>query len=142
MKKIIALFLICIMTISGSAMAESPDPICGAWYIVFDIALYPELESSLNGFDKLIGIYEFGADNVISCLEIDAKDRKGTPNYNIVGKWSKENDTYKYSIIGMGEGDAFIEDDCLFISVQGNKGYYMKYRRMEPFNPYVDFSIK
>lgn len=142
MKKIIALFLICIMTIYGAAMADSHDPICGAWYIIFDIALNPELESFLNGFDKIIGIYEFGADNVVSCLEIDAKDRKGTPIYNIAGKWSKENDAYKYSIIGMGEGDAFIEDDCLFLSVQTNNRCYMKFRRMEPFNPYVDFSFK
>lgn len=144
MKKLVTLFLILALAVPAAAMAADRDPIVGCWYILIDSQENPEMSSYISGVDKAISIYDFLDNGIIMMLDLSVKDGQGTPTYYSAGRWSKEGDTYNYSIIGFGEGDAFIKDRDLFISIQTDSAVsvYMKSRRIEYFNPYADYVRK
>ena len=142
MKKLIAFMLILALIVPASSMAADRDPIAGCWYMVFDAVENPELISTFAGADRIVCCYIFKDDNTITCLELDLFNDQGTPTYNAAGKWSLENGMYQYSIVGLGNGDAFIRDGCLWLSLQSANNLYMKLRHMDVFDPYSDYSTK
>lgn len=141
MKKLIALAMILILIVPASALAVDRDPIIGGWYMCYDEKVTPEMASNFSGFDKIFAIYDFTEDGTIMLLEVDLKEGKGTPVYSAAGKWSKENDKYKYSIIGLGQGTAFIKDRELYLALDNvsARQMYLKIRRIEYFDPYSDY---
>lgn len=145
MKKLIILFLVLALAVPAAAMAADRDPIVGCWYMFFDSKVTPEISSIFSGVDKEISIYDFLENGIIMMLDLSVKDEQGTPTYSAAGKWSKENDMYKYSIIGLGEESAYIKDQDLFLRIPGDSSavsIYMKLHHMEFFNPYADYVRK
>ena len=137
MKKLIALFLILAMLVPAAGMAEDRDPIIGAWYFFIDMDITPELATNFQGSDKVFAIYEKTKEGIVLGLGLSELNGQGTPEHTGVGKWSKDGDKYKYSIIGIGENEAYVIDNALYLKIAD--GLKMKIRRMEYFNPYTDY---
>ena len=145
MKKYVALVLILMMILPSAQAAEERDPIVGCWYMLYDFHDTPELVSAFGSdAEKVMTICDFSENGAIMMLDLTTKDNIGTPTYNGGGKWSNDGSTYTYSIIGLGSGDAYIDDYflCLYIedaSKQLGRNVYLRLRRMESFNPYTDY---
>ena len=139
MKKLITIILILALLLPAAAPAEDQEPIVGCWYVYYSKAVTPELATSYQNYDRVIAVYIFNADGTITCLEHDYKEG-GTdlPMYNSAGKWGHEGNDYKYSIIGLGEGKAFVKDGFIYLGIQNNM-FYLKLRWLYPFNPYQDY---
>ena len=116
MKKLAALFLILVMLVSAASLAEDRDPIIGAWYVFYDMDVTPEMKANFPGNNKIFSIYDFTEDGTIMLLELDEQNGTGTPTFAATGKWSKEGNKYNYSIIGMGESDMYIKNNCLYLN--------------------------
>lgn len=145
MKKLITLFLILALAVPAAAMAADRDPIVGCWYMLFDAHENPEMSSYIPEADKSLSIYDFLESGTIMLLDLSEKDGYGTPTYSAVGKWSREGGSYNYSIVGFGEGDAYIKDNSLFLHMPASFSpisFYMKIRKLEFFNPYADYVRK
>ena len=136
MKKIIAAALVIAMFLSTAALAEQ-DPIVNSWYMLYSKALVPEFADSFQGCDLIIAVYSFMEDGTIIGTENDIKDGVSTPLGRGVGKWEKDLFGYKYSIIGLGSGEAKIKNNALYLKTSA--GPYLIFRKMEPYNPYTDY---
>lgn len=141
MRKLIAVIAILILLIPGIVLAESVDPIVGCWYMLFDRAVTPEMSANFGGNDRIIGVYTFEEDGTISMSETTVAGGIGNSSYSAVGKWSAENGEYRYSIVGLGEGDAYIEGDGLYLSLEQalKTKVHLRIRRMVPYDPYSDY---
>ena len=137
MKKLIAITLILALILPAVALAEDPDPIVGAWYLYFDSNVTPEFVANFN-YDFIVGVYLFMKDGTILSTETDIKDGSSQPLFGAAGKWSKESKDYKYSIIGLGEGTAYVADERIGLQLSGTTTY-MELRKLYPFNPYQDY---
>ena len=135
MKKLIAAILIMALLLPAAALAA--DPIVGSWYMLYDKTLVPELADSFQNYDLIVSVYSFMEDGTIIGTENDIKDGVSTPFCRGVGKWDKALFSYKYSIVGLGSGDAKISDG--FLCLKTASGPYLKLRKMEPYNPYTDY---
>ena len=142
MKKLLTVILILALLLPAAAWADDLDPIVASWYMVYDTQLYPEMAANFPGIDFAIAIYTFRSDGRVMCTENDVSGDTGTPMYNVAGKWSKENGTYNYSIIGLGEGTVLLENDQILLSLKQYQGAYMRLHKMIPFDPYSDYVIK
>ena len=142
MKKLFCLFLIVLLVLPSAVFAEDPDPIIGCWYLYYDKTSTPEMESAFPGSDKVVCVYLFHENGVVYVTGATITGTTGEPEFSSCGKWEKTDYQYKVSLIGMGEGRSFIENDSLFIEVQENTGMYMKFYKLYPFNPYKDYVRK
>ena len=142
MKKLITVILILTLILPAAASADDPDPIVGNWYFLYDKSKCPELSSTFNGLDLAISVYWFTENGIIYSSEVSVLGEKGTTGYSPVGKWEKDDSGYHYSIIGIGESNLILENDEMLLNLPTNPTFYMRIRRMLPFNPYQDYVIK
>ena len=143
MKKLLCVLLIVALLIPAAVLADDPDPIVGCWYMYYDKLFCPEMESSFPGVDKTICVYIFSESGINNITGARVIGSTGTPEYSAGGKWKKTADGYEISLIGYGENTpSFIQDDYLCLAIQGLSGYYMRFRKMYPFNPYQDYIKK
>ena len=137
MKKFL-IFVLILAMVPMIALAEEQDPIVGSWYLYYDLSALPEMASLFPGYTSMFSIYTFQSDGVIMLTENDVRSASDSDLlYNPTGKWSKTDDQYSYSMIGVGEGNCHIENDDLLISLQS--GVDMRFHRLLPFNPYKDY---
>ncbi len=142
MKKLIALILILAMLLPAASVAEDRDPIVRCWYMLYDAEITPEMAANFPGYDKMISIYDFLENGTITLYEFDIRDGQATPISAAAGKWSKTNGAYSYSIIGLGEGDAYVKDGDLFLGIPSaiaSANIHMRLRGLEYYDPYSDY---
>lgn len=137
MKKLITVTLILALLLPAAALAEDPDPIVGAWYLYFDSNVMPEFVQNF-GYDFVVCVYLFMKDGTILTTETDILNGSSQPMFGAAGKWSKEAKDYKYSIVGLGEGKLFIDDERINLQLNATNTY-MQLRKLYPFNPYQDY---
>ena len=137
MKKLITIILILALLLPASALADR-DKIVGSWYVLNDYTEYPELASTSNGCDIIIMIYTFFEDGTIMCTENDIVGKTGNVQSSPTGKWEKTGDTYKYSMIGFGEGIIKFEEENSILLSFLDQGYF-RMHKMICLNPYKDY---
>ena len=137
MKKLIALLLL-LALVPAAVIADATDPIVGSWYAYFDGDVNPELLPLFDGVEKDVTFYTFLSSGTIIGSETKITGTNGTAQVQIVGKWSVSGGEYNVSIIGYGEGRAYLSDDGLLIPV-GN-GLMARIRKLVPINPYQDYT--
>lgn len=143
MKKLLCFLLIVSLFVPSAVIADDPDPIVGCWYLYYDKSITPEMESAFPGYDKLICIYIFSDSGVINLTGASIVGSVGTPEYTPGGKWVKDGDHYKISLIGFAENAAsYCENDCILLSIEGTNGICMKLKKLYNFNPYQDYVMK
>ena len=142
MKKLIALLLILIMILPAASLAEDRDPIVGCWYMYYEKESFPELAETYNNNDYIIMVLIFTGDGTILTNETDIKDKAGTPVTYSAGKWQKNGSSYKFSIIGIGQGLIEIENDCILLQPSEYQNIFMKFRKLVPFDPYSDYIFR
>lgn len=133
MKKFLVVIFIAFLFLPLSAFSET-DPIVGVWYICIDTNdLSKDLSS--QGYSYGVMICEFSEDGEIIFTEIDFKGSSAEvtdPTY--MGKWEKNGNEYKTSIIAAGVDRAWFEDDLLYVCI--NKVQYHGFRKMKPIDMY------
>lgn len=139
-KLLIAILILAMMPVI--ALAEDPDPIVGGYYLYFNADETPELAAFYSDNSLIVGVYLFQSDGVIMLSGTEVrKTGENESNYSFAGNWSKTDDQYSYSIIGIGEGNCYIENGDLYIFLEsGMNG--MKLHKLIPFNPYKDYIFK
>ncbi len=138
MRKLLSLILAFTLTPMIALGDNTSDPIIGGWYLVFDVALYPEIFDDDDDVDYEFGLCRFLPDGRIGGLTLDIKnDNYNTTDYAIGGRWSNNGDEYSVDLLGLGSVSAFFRDGDLYIGA--NEEISMKLRRMEEFNPYTDY---
>ena len=143
MKKLIAIILIIALVMPALAAAEDRDPIVGSWYMLYDKELYPEMSANFSNCDWIIMVFSFLEDGTVICTENDITNNAGIPTSGTAGKWEKGNPLYKYSIVGLGQGDAYVENGCIYLHIgDENQEAYFRMRKMEPMNPYADYIFR
>ena len=140
MKRFFA-FVLVLLFLPLFALADEPDPIVGTWYMYFDVTFTPEMASSMSGYDRIISVYTFLSDQSVVCVEHNSKDNTGEPAFGSVGKWEKSGNEYNYSLIGLGEGKAYIKDERLYLGMYENTVYFGLHKLI-PINPYKDYIYK
>lgn len=118
--------------------ANGQDPIIGAWYMFYDKAVTPEMATSFGDYERIIAIYTFLDDGSIATLEQDVLNGSGEPQYVSAGKWEKNGQNYKYSIIGFGSGILRVYYDYILLQINEST-YYMKLHKLMPMDPYHDY---
>lgn len=140
MKRLIAIVLI-ICSLSVFAYAET-DPAIGMWYYLLDNNLYPEFVSNFGDFNYMLIALAFLDNGTI--IEFDSTVTDGSPSQecSLTGRWSKDGDTYKYSLFGIGEGTFTIDGDNLYMHITTEGvSFTMRYHRIITLNPYTDYTI-
>ena len=142
MKKLFCLLLV-LLFVPIVAFSDDLDPIVGCWYMYYDKAKTPEMESLFENYDKLISIYIFNESGVVYIAGASIAGTEGTPEYTPAGKWEKTGDSYRVSLIGFVENAlSYCEDDSLLISPDESTGAYMRFKKLYYFNPYQDIVRK
>ncbi len=140
MKKMFISILILCMFISTVAIANDSDPIVGCWYICID-ASDPVAGMSDKGIDYGLFILYFSEGGLILQSEIDFASNGGQATEpSPIGKWEKNGNEYKTSIIAGGSDKAFFEDDLLYVCM--NKVQYHGFRKMTPIDMYYNIYRK
>ena len=142
MKKLLCFLLIVSLFVPSAVMADAPDPIVGCWYLYYDKAATPEMESAFPGFDKVICVYVFSDNGIINVTGASISGSSGTPEYSPAGKWVKDGDTYRISLIGYSENAlSYCENDSILLNIN-DSNFYMKLKKLYNFNPYQDYVAK
>lgn len=141
MKKILILFSV-LLFIPLLSFAESPDPIVGCWYLYYDSLKTPEMYSAFPDKDNALSVYYFNSDGSIYVLNADVSDNKCTPSYGFSGKWQNINGLYVVSMIGSGKTTALVNDDELLLKILDVDDYYVRYKKLLYFDPYMDYVKK
>jgi hypothetical protein len=142
MKKILSLILILALIIPVFATAAERDPIIGCWYLYFDKESVPEMAGAFDNSDLVLTMFICGSDGIIHFCAFREKDGTGETEYSVGGKWEISGSKYQVSIIGIGSGESYIEDDYLYINVSDSPKYYMRLRKLYLFDPYSDYIFK
>lgn len=139
MKKLIAVALILALLLPAFALAE-PDPIVGAWYVMFNYDDIP-YTADVGGREYMLYILFFEDDGTVSGATIEAlEDNTFSANASVIGKWSSKNGVYNVSIIGMGESTAELKEDRLIIAAYESVYYSMQ--RINWSSWYTDLIVK
>ena len=142
--KRIALFLVVFLLIPFSSFTESTDPIVGCWYICIDCTDLKEMMSDLydQGYVYSVLTLVFTENGNILVTETDYKETSGESGSTAyLGKWEKDGNNYKTSIIANGVNKAWFEDDLLYVCVF-NSSQYHGFRKMEPLDLYYNIYKK
>lgn len=140
MKKLISVFLLLALFLSSTVLAEEADPIVGVWYACIDTKDLSK-ELSEQGYVYGVVLLHFTKEGEIIFAEIDFKGSSGeilNPYY--FGKWEKNGNEYKTSIIAGGVDRAWFEDDLLYVSI--NKVQYHGFRKMTTIDMYYNIYRK
>jgi hypothetical protein len=134
MKRILVLILSLVLLFSSSSFASDSYAIAGYWYMYVDGNQYPEFMANIGNYDNTISLYYFSDSGKIFLLENDMLNESATPSFSCVGKWEKVQYSYKYNLIGIGEGTLTIAANMMKIVMPSS--YSMVLRRVIPFDPY------
>lgn len=136
MKKLLAIMLIFTMLFPMMALAEK-DPIVGTWYLLYDFELYPEMKANFGNYDFMLIQLTFLENG--SIILGDYYMTEGAPGCEAQasGRWSNENGKYSYSVIGLGEGEATVSGEDMYLKSQDNIKTLL--HKAIPFNPYKDY---
>lgn len=141
MKKLFCLLLV-LLLVPFASLAADRDPIVGCWYMYYDKSVTPEIESVFPDYDQLICIYVFTESGVINVTGAFVVGSVGTPDFSSCGKWEKDGDHYKISLIGYAENAlSYCENDCVLLNIN-DSNYFMRLRKLYSFNPYQDYVVK
>lgn len=140
MKKLITITLILAMLMSAAALAETPDPIVGAWYLMLDYSNAPQTgETKDMKYSVLVMIFE--EDGTLSCLSGDSTKTNGlTGQGAAVGTWQKNGGAYTVNIIGSGSNRAELKDGRLLVEIMQYTWYSM--RPLECGSWYSDIVVR
>lgn len=138
MKKLFCLLLV-LLLVPLVAFSDEQDPIVGCWYIYYNKSITPEMESIYPDCDICFTIYVFDNSGVVYASNSIILGTAGKSEYSTAGKWEKTESGYNIGLLGVGEGNAFIENDYLLLAVQNTSDYYAKFRKLYNFNPYKDY---
>ena len=141
MKRFLCLLAV-LMLFPFVSFSEETDPIVGCWYLYYNKSTTPEMESSFPGSDIVISIYQFSDSGIVYEMTTQVVNKDGTSSYSSAGKWAKNDYGYTVSIIGLGESTSYIQDDSLLLQIPNAASYYMKLKKLYPFNPYKDYVIQ
>lgn len=143
MKKLFIFLLILAMVPVVALGEEQQDPIVGSWYMYYDINATPEIKDTFPNYVFMFGVYTFQSDSLIMLTENDiSPDGEYHSVHSQIGKWSKTDDGYSYSMIGFGESTCRFEKEDLLLKIEtedSNTKSYMRLHRLLPFNPYKDY---
>lgn len=142
MKKLLCVLLIAVLLLPSAVMAEETDPIIGCWYIFYDKAIAPEMASAFSGSDIALSVYQFSSSGIVYAINAQVIGTDGTADYSSAGKWVKNDSDYTVSIIGIGECPSFVQDDSLYLQIPGVDSFFMKLKKLYPFDPYKDYIRK
>lgn len=130
MRKLITVILILSLFLPAAVLAEDPDPIVGAWYIMLDYKDAPYDDPSMAGKNYMIYVMFFEPSGTISGFSGESVQNIGFYGAgSTIGTWVKSGDTYTTSIVGIGTSNPTIEDGRLIIFAAGKIHYSM--RRLE-----------
>ena len=141
MKRFLCLLFVLVL-FPVVSFGDDPDPIVGCWYMYYDKAFTPEMESAFPGVDKMICVYVFSENGTINLTGTQVIGADGTPEYSVGGKWEKSGSSYMVSLIGYGKCKTLVDNDCLMLEIESAPGYYMVLKKMYPFDPYNDYVRK
>ena len=129
MKRLITIILIIALAVPAAAISEN-DPIVGGWYIMFDYNDMPYTDPSVAGKNYMIYTLFFEESGSISGFSGESVQGVGFyGSGSTLGTWLKNGDKYTVNIVGIGIGDATIENDRLIVKMTANIYYSM--RRLE-----------
>ena len=123
MKRFICLLLVCLLFPLVS-IADDPDPIVGAWYIMLNYKEYPTAET--EGKNYMIYIMICNEDGTIDGISAESNQSGLTANGSGIGKWENRDGTYAISIIGLGRNPAEFSGDRLLVQMTENIWYSMQ----------------
>lgn len=126
MKKLITITLILALLLPVAVLAEAPDPIVGAWYMMLDYRQGPQTAET-KGKKLMILIMIFEEDGTLSWITSDSDETNGiVVQGETVGTWSRNGNNYNVNIIGTGTNRAELTDDRLLVEVMQNAWYTMR----------------
>ena len=131
MKKLIAIIMIIALLLPATVLADNPDPIVGAWYIMLNYNDMPyEDKSGSEGKNYMIYVMIFEDTGAISGISGESLQGigfygSGTP----IGTWVNAGGKYTASVTGIGVINPAIEGDRLIVQMTTNVYYSM--RRIE-----------
>lgn len=116
MKKLIAVFLLLVLIVPAAVSADEQDPIIGCWYMYYVSSDYAF--SSNN--EDMIALFILSDNHVIKNINLTFKE-DGTIEKKefIAGQWSKEEETYFFSIIEDGTKEVFLNENTLTFNLFG-----------------------
>lgn len=120
------------------AVAETPDPIVGIWYM--DLESTPDMPSipEFEGVKRALIVTGFEEGGDISLFEIDYEDA----TFNVseptnIGKWQNAGVVYVLKIVGTGTTQAYIRNGDLHAQIYTPDAYYI-FHRIQPADWYSD----
>ena len=140
MKRLIIILFV-FLFIPIYSISESTDPIVGCWYMCIDTK---EAAPELYGQGYVFGVFilVFNENGNIIGTELDFKESSGeNVNLTYIGKWEKDGNNYKTSIVANGVNKAWFEDDLLYVCFL-NSSQYHGFRKMEPLDLYYNIYKK
>ena len=138
MKKLLCLLLV-FLFVPVFSFAD-PDPILGAWYIMFDYSEYPASPQTASK-NYMIFIIVFEENGVISGISGESTDAAGlTASGSAIGTWKNENGSYTLNIVGVGSNSGEFSGDRLLVQMAPNVWYSMQ--RLNLGDWYTDLVIR
>ncbi|MBO7711764.1 MAG: hypothetical protein J6S50_03105 [Oscillospiraceae bacterium] len=130
MKKLLTIILILALAVPALALAEETDPIVGAWYVIFNYKELPP-QPAIEEKDYVVNVFVFEPSGALTFFALDAKKDNTREAYaDISGKWTKKDDKYTYSGIGIGNNLGLeLDGDIIKVQITDNIWYVM--HRME-----------
>ena len=126
MKKLITLLLILALALPALALAEEPDPIVGAWYVMLDYTEYPGSTKEIEGRSYKIHIIKFEVDGSFSLINTIAMQTGEIESMGSkMGKWEKAENGYVLSMYGGGTNKAEFSEGNLLVQVMKEAWYVM-----------------
>lgn len=138
MKKLFSLILILALICPVCALADDVDPVVGVWYADLEFEDAPSFDGSQDYVSAILLLF-VKSDGEIGFFELDfnkgGHEEIGPDNF---GKWEKTgNNTYKFSIMGVGEYPAYIKNGDLHAVILVKDCYYILHK-MDRYNWYND----
>ena len=122
MKRFVCILFV-ILFLPVVALADSPDPIVGCWYMYYDKSVAPEMETAFPDADIAVTLYFFNESGIIYAINSQASGAYGSAEYASSGKWVKNDYGYTVSIIGFGECTSYLQDDSLLLQIPNASAY-------------------
>ena len=125
MKRLLCLFLALVL-FPVVSLADDPDPIVGAWYIMLD---YKDIPASTEtaGKDFMFYILFFDEFGTVSGVSGESLESTGLyANGSGLGNWTKSGEKYTVNMIGVGETSAELSGDRLLLQMLPAVWYSMQ----------------
>ena len=137
MKRLLCL-LLALVLFPVVSLADDPDPIVGAWYIMLDYKDYQVPETAGKNYMLYIMIFE--ESGVLSGISGESLEGSGLiANGSSIGTWSKDGDKYVINMIGVGSNSAMFFGRNLLVQMLPTVWYSMQ--RMNLGSWYTDLVV-